>query len=246
VTVGDGVIYNFEIRHTGADPPLDEVVLVDVLPEALRYAKGSARVNGATVPDPAIDGDGVTLRLPLGPLQPGQAAVVQLGALVGPTSEQGEAVNHAWAEARTAGGAPIVSAPALASVVVLPGPFRREAYLIGRVFVDDDVDSRPDEEEPGVPGVLVMLQDGRGAVTDITGRWHIEGVQPGLHVLRIDPGTLPPDLAPTVGGAEWAGDGLSRFIEARASTLVVADPRSVRPVRRTAPSPRGSVSCGCP
>jgi len=57
----------------------------------------------------------------------------------------------------------------------------------------------------------------------VTGRWHIEGVRPGLHVVRVDPGTLPATLVPVSAGVEWAGDRLTRFIEARAATLVVAD-----------------------
>jgi uncharacterized repeat protein (TIGR01451 family) len=223
VTVGDGVVYTFRIRHAGTDPPLEQVVLVDELPEVLRYAEGSARLDGEIVSDPAITQDGRTLRLPLGSMQPGDARTVRLAALVGPVAEQGEAINEARAEATTAGGAPIVSPPAHASVVVQPGPFRREAYLVGRVFVDDDGDSAPDESEPGVPGVLVMLESGRGAITDVTGRWHIDGVRPGLHVLRADPGTIPATLVPVAGGVEWAGDRMSRFVEARASTLVVAD-----------------------
>ena len=222
-TVGDGVVYVIEIEHTGSEPGLAEVLLVDTLPELLRYVAGSARIDGAAVADPEVAEDGRTLRLSTGPLEAGGRRTVQLAALVGPTSRRVETVNGAAVEAQTAGGLPLLSNPATASVLIHPGPFRREAYLIGRVFVDDNGDSIPDADEPGVPGVLVLLENGRGAVTDVTGRWHIEGLRPGLHVLRVDPGTLPPTLVPVSAGAEWAGDRLTRFVEARASTLVVAD-----------------------
>ncbi len=221
---GDGVVYELEITHAGTEPDLASVELVDVLPAEMRYVPGSARVDGAAAPDPAIGTDGRTLRLPLGALTPGMARNVRLAALVGPVPRRTEAVNRARAEAVTAGGAGLTSPTATASVTIVPGPFRQEAILAGRVFLDDDGDGLPGPEEPGVPGVLVMLQDGRGAITDITGRWHLEGVRPGLHVLRADPSTLPHGLQPAgPGGPLWGGTGRSRFVEARASTLVVAD-----------------------
>src|SRR3546814_15431984 len=43
----------------------------------------------------------------------------------------------------------------------------------------------------GIRGVRVMLQDGSYTVTDEDGRYHFEGVRPGLNVVQIDPSTLP-------------------------------------------------------
>lgn len=238
-TVGDGVVYLFEIRHSGIEPDLSQTFLVDELPPELRFAPGSARIDGAAVADPEIGPRGRLLRLPLGPLSPGETRFVQLAAIVVPGARRGEAVNHAYAEALTGGGSPIVSNPGTASVTIVPGPFRREAYLVGRVFIDDDDDRLPDADEPGVPGVLVTLENGRGAITDVTGRWHIAGVRPGLHVARIDLDTLPESLVPLESGAEWAGNRLTRFIEARAGTVVVADMPLGPPG-----SPRCTVSAG--
>jgi uncharacterized repeat protein (TIGR01451 family) len=220
-TVGDGVVYSIVVQHRGIDPDLTEVTLVDLLPEVLRFVPGSVRIDGAPGPDPTIDPTGSVLRLPLGPMEPGETRQVTLAALVMPTAREGEALNSARAEAITAGGAPLLSNLSTVSVGIYPGPFRREAYLVGRVFVDDNVNGRPDEGEPGVPGVLVMLEDGRGSITDITGRWHIEAVRPGRHVIRIDPSTLPATLMPASAGMEWAGDRATRFVEARAAELVV-------------------------
>ncbi|HET9299750.1 MAG TPA: hypothetical protein VFO11_07370, partial [Candidatus Polarisedimenticolaceae bacterium] len=77
--------------------------------------------------------------------------------------------------------------------------------------------------EPGVPGVLVLMEDGRGAVTDPTGRWHLEGVPPGVHVVRTDMATVPTGLEPRAAGATWAGSARSRFVEVRASALEIVD-----------------------
>jgi uncharacterized repeat protein (TIGR01451 family) len=221
---GDAVVYEVLVRHEGTAPDFTAVDVRDVLPPGFRYVEGSARLDGLPIGDPVIGPDGRSLSFAIGPLLPGEARTLQLAAIVTPRAEHGEAINRASATGATATGSPLGSTWASAAVKVTPGPFRREAYLVGRVFVDDDEDGLPGADEPGLPGVLVLMEDGRGAVTDVTGRWHIEGVRPGLHVLRLDPSTIPPgDLAPVIAGTDWAGDRNTRFIETRASALAVAD-----------------------
>jgi uncharacterized repeat protein (TIGR01451 family) len=218
---GDTVGFHILVTHTGSEPALTTVDLLDFLPDGLRYVDGSVRVDDQ--PAAVTPETGGRLRIPLGALAPGESRTIRLATLVGPVSQARDLVNTAQAEGVSAGGALLTSAPAAASMRVIPGVFRREAYLLGRVFLDLDGDGMPAATEPGVPGVLVALEDGRGAVTDIAGQWHIEGVRPGLHVARLDPGTLPAPLRPRAAGADWVGDADTRFIEARASTLVTAD-----------------------
>jgi uncharacterized repeat protein (TIGR01451 family) len=221
---GDAVVYRIGIRHEGDAPDFAAVEVRDVLPPGFRYVDGSARLDGLPVADPVVGPEGRSLRFAVGPLLPGEARTLQLAVLVTPRAARGEAINRAFAVGTTPGGSPLSSPPSSAAVTVTPGPFRREATLAGQVFVDDDGDGLPGTFEPGVPGVLVLMEDGRGAVTDVTGRWHLEGVRPGLHVLRLDPSTLPPgELTLVPAGADWAGDRNTRFVETRASTLAVAD-----------------------
>src|SRR3546814_17181074 len=63
--------------------------------------------------------------------------------------------------------------------------------IIGRI-TDGGCSVDPDKAD-GIGGVRVMLQDGSYTVTDEDGRYHFEGVRPGLHVVQIDPSTLPLD-----------------------------------------------------
>ncbi|ANM29589.1 hypothetical protein ABI59_08365 [Acidobacteria bacterium Mor1] len=220
---GDAVVYDVEITHLGTEPALTSLELRDILPVGTRYVPGTARLDGVPLADPQISSDAASIRFPLGAFAPGQVAVLRYAVIVSAGAERGEAINRAKAFALTAGGAAIESPVASAIFTVVPGPFRSEAYLMGRVFVDDDLDGLPDADEPGIPGVLVMMEDGRGAVTDITGRWHLAGVRPGMHVLRIDPSTLGPELLLKDAGFEWAGSRKTRFVQARASNLVLAD-----------------------
>jgi uncharacterized repeat protein (TIGR01451 family) len=220
---GDGVGFELTVSHAGTAGSLSAVTLVDALPEGLRYVPGTTRLDGARAPDPAIGADGRSLRFTLADLVPGDVHVIRFGTRVGPSAPEGNVVNRAHGESVSAGGLPVVSTESSAAVRIVPGPFPQEATIVGRVFVDDDGDGRPGAGEPGVPGVLVVLEDGRGAVTDVAGRWHLEGVRPGLHVARLDPGSLPPELSPQAAGTEWAGGADSRFVDVRASTLFVAD-----------------------
>src|SRR5262245_34890114 len=170
---GDGVGFELTVTHAGTAGPMTGVVAVDALPEAMRYVAGTTRLDGNTAPDPAIGSDGRSLSFTVPDLAPGDVRVIRFGARVVPTAVEGNVVNRAHAEAMSGGSVPVASAEASAAVRIIPGPFRQEATVLGRVFVDDDGDGRPGAGEPGVPGVLVVFEDGRGAVTDIAGRWHL-------------------------------------------------------------------------
>jgi uncharacterized repeat protein (TIGR01451 family) len=223
VAPGDGVEFALAIENSGAAFTLTGVVVTDTLPGALRYVPGTTRIGSAAAPDPAVGSDGRTLTFPVADLDPGTARTIRFGARTLPTAIEGEIVNRAVANAIAPPGVPVASLPVSAGVRVVPGPFRQEAVVMGRVYVDDDRDGTIDPGEPGVPGVIVLLEDGRGAVSDVTGQFHVDGVRPGLHVARVDPRTLPAPLATSAPGVAWAGDAASRFVEARASAIEVVD-----------------------
>ncbi len=70
--------------------------------------------------------------------------------------------------------------------------------IIGRI-TDGGCSVDPGKAD-GIMGVRVMLQDGSYTVTDEDGRYHFEGVRPGIHVVQIDPrrcrSTAKPWIAP--------------------------------------------------
>lgn len=222
-TVGDVVVLSAEIGHVAPQPPIASATLRVRLPVGLRLARESLRIDGVPGPDPPIGSDGRVVDVSLTDIEPLSTRWVSLAAVVTAEAVRGEAIASARIDAAARGSAAIGAGPSSAAIEVVPGPFRREATLLGRVFVDDDGDGIPGPGEPGVPGVLVLLEDGRGAITDVTGRYSVEDVRPGLHSIRLDPDTLPPTLTPRAAGFEWAGSSHGRFIEARAATLAVAD-----------------------
>lgn len=220
---GDAVLFEIEVAHVGTAPGLVSVDLVDRLPEALRYVAGTLRVDGVAGSDPVVEAGGGVLRVPLGAMAPGEARLLRLATRVGPAERRSTAINRAVASGVSEGGVGFDSPEATAAVTIDPGPFRTDGFVSGRVFVDDDGDGIPGIFEPGVPGVVVRFEDGRGAVTDVTGRWHLEGVRPGTHVLRLDPDSLPRGIEPVTSGIEWGGDRGTRFLEVRTAELAIAD-----------------------
>lgn len=75
--------------------------------------------------------------------------------------------------------------------------------------------------ENGVPGVRLVTEDGTYVVTDKYGQYHLEGMQPGTHVIQIDEESLPDNLEPFIceGNTRFAGSPGSQFVDTRGGTL---------------------------
>jgi uncharacterized repeat protein (TIGR01451 family) len=108
---------------------------------------------------------------------------------------------------------------ASATVEVLPDPTFDLSTIIGKVFRDADRNGLQDLGEPGVPGVMVALDDGTYAVTDDHGRYHFPAVRPGQRMVKINRHSLPPgaEIVTDASRVLWVSPGLI----ARASFGVV-------------------------
>ena len=92
----------------------------------------------------------------------------------------------------------VSSNTAFASVLVRNDLFSEKAFLVGRVVVaqcdaefETDADGNVIEvEKPGVPGVRIYLEDGSYVVTDENGSWHMQGIDPGTHIVQMDTASL--------------------------------------------------------
>lgn len=71
------------------------------------------------------------------------------------------------------------------------------------------------ESLQGVPGIKLMLEDGRYVLTDDRGMYHFEAIEPGTHVVQIDPASIPShlEIAECVNNTRAAGSHLSRFVD---------------------------------
>ena len=78
-----------------------------------------------------------------------------------------------------------------ATVTVLDGPFSTRRIVTGRAFLDDARTGIFERRDRVLANVRVVMEDGSFALTDANGQYSVPAVRPGMHVLRLDPLTLP-------------------------------------------------------
>ena len=78
-----------------------------------------------------------------------------------------------------------------------------------------NTNSVEDKSLQGVSGIKLMLEDGRYVLTDERGMYHFEAIEPGTHVVQIDPASIPShlEIAECVNNTRAAGSHLSRFVD---------------------------------
>ena len=91
----------------------------------------------------------------------------------------------------TEGNVPI-SAVAKAEIRVIADPDFDQGLMVGRVWCDTNRDGHQTENELGVMGARVYLDNGTYAITDSAGKYHFKQIDPGVHAVKIDTDTLLP------------------------------------------------------
>ena len=227
VTLGETLDYNIKIRNVSGQL-LGRVRLNDQLPAGFSYQVGSARLNGGSrrydgsaLPEPE-GGAGPALVFNLGAIDDQAVMTLSYRVRVGPGALQGDANNHA--QASTAPPLARLSNRSSAAVQVLAGVFSERAYLVGNVYADCNRNGQRDDDEPGLPGVRLYLQDGTHVSTDAQGRYSLYGLRAQTQVLKLDTTSLPVDgLVLALLSNRNAGDGGSRFVDLKAGELHRAD-----------------------
>lgn len=218
---GDPVRYHIAIQNGEASRATGAITVTDILPLEMRLKSGSVRYNGSKI-QPVASTDGRTLAFALPPLPPGGQGSLTYILEVRPDAKPGPSLNRASARDNRGAQSPVADA----LVRILRDGISDRMTIVGRI-TDGGCAVDPAAAN-GVPGVRVMLEDGSYAVTDDDGRYHFEGVVPGLHVVQIDPSSLPPDQVATdcARNARSAGSAISRFVDGRGGSLMRADFRT--------------------
>ncbi len=207
--VGEVVTYAVEIRNT-TDPALHldvtDVRVEDRIPPNFKYVKGTARLDGAALPDPAgnrplvflvgtvvapvdrnsnhkVDADEPGYRLLTYQL------VVGSGATPGAYTNTVVATDYC--------DSCVISNEASARVEVRLDPVMDLGTILGKVFDDRNRNGVQDPDEPGVPDAMVALDDGTYSLTDEFGRYHFPAVRPGHRMVKINLRRLPPGATAT-------------------------------------------------
>jgi len=198
--------YTVSVKNT-LTVTISNINMNDILPHGFSYMPRTVRRDGVKVADP-IGGRGPKLTFPVGTLAAGATTVFTYRARVGPGSLQGDGTNRAWAQSPTR-----MSNVALAKVTVIPGMLGDQAYLFGKVYMDCDGNRMQGEEEIGIPGVRLYLEDGTFAITDVEGKWSLYGLNPRTHVVKVDRISLPKDAELINLSNRHGGDPNSRFVD---------------------------------
>ncbi len=207
--VGDIITYTLRVENrSGKDflraGGIGGVLIRDVLPAEVRLVGESPRAT--------IDGVSVNLAEPGGPsvltfqlaatptarafeLKRKSRIVIRYQVVVGTQARAGT-VTENRAQVVDPGGV------ALSDLARVPLRFVGDAifdlsWVRGRVFCDEDGDGFPGPAEPGIPAARVYVDTGRYAITDRDGRYHLSDLTPGLHLVKIDTNTVPPDSPAT-------------------------------------------------
>ncbi len=217
VGIGEFVPYTVTVANNSATKAVTSGLIADHPPPGFRYRSGSARLNGALIADPLIAPDAGTLNFTLN-IAAGALATLRYVLEVTPAAQAGLAENSAAAS----GG--FSSNTARASVLVREDLFRNKAILIGRV-IDGWCDDKADLQAKGLANARVVLQDGSYVLTDKEGRWHIDNLRAGTHVVQLDLDSLPNEyeVLDCHPNNRFAGRAYSQFVNLRGGSLWRAD-----------------------
>ncbi|AMO73264.1 hypothetical protein AZE99_06010 [Sphingorhabdus sp. M41] len=229
---GDAVQYRIAVGNTDSTRNSGQILLSDQLPAAMRLKAGTVRYNGRLIiANVEANGRDFTVEAP--PLPPSASGLFTYIAEVRQDAQPGDALN--LASARDDRGATSPTVDAIVSIV--RDGISERFTLVGRI-TEGGCGTDP-REASGIAGVRVMLQDGTYTITDRDGRYHFEGLKPGLHVVQVDPSTFPADLAPVdcAQNTRTAGSHISRFVEGRGGALKRADFRARKVAAREMDKP---------
>lgn len=229
--IGDLLQYRLNLGNSGANA-LVQIDVTDRLPPGLRYRPGTLRVDGVAV-EPTLSADGRTLTFRLPQLAAGGSADIRYVVEIGAGTPAGPAINVAQARA----GNGTQTLPARATVTIEEDLFASRVVLLGRVIeigrcTETGADGRERDLDyavlaagRGVAGARVYLQNGTYVRTDSEGKWHVDGLRAGTHVVQLDVDSLPPGYEPVVCRTDTrrAGRRFSQFVHAQGGALARAD-----------------------
>ncbi len=221
VGIGEFVTYTLDVTNNMYQA-LMHTVLIDSPARGLVLVEGSVRFDGAPLADPVRDAAG-DLSFALDTLAPLTSYELSYTMQVTASTGEGDKVNTALFSGFQAGtGTPRTSplARAVLRVDNSGGVFSREGTAIGSVFMDCDGDGlREGADEPGIPGVRIVTDQGLTVVTDADGKYSLYGLSPVTHAFLVQPETLPVGTSVAITRTNDLGRGGSRLISLKKGEL---------------------------
>ncbi len=203
-TMSHTVAMKFNNQHSGITQ------LEVMLPNLLVYEKGTLYLNGASIHEPSQDGNKITIHIPE-QYQHGETVLV-FSTKVDPTL-----IGKFTLKARLITQENLHSDWAINSFDSVESDVAQQNNIdvITSLSQLINTNNLEDKSLKGVPGIKLMLEDGRYVLTDDRGLYHFEAIEPGTHVVQIDPASIPEHLevAGCVNNTRSAGAKYSRFVD---------------------------------
>ncbi len=219
VAPGELVSYTVTLKNNSAQD-LSRVNMTDSLPFGFKFLSGSARIDGETVADPlGAPGPNVSFIRQGNPALAANSEMTLTYTLeVGAGAIDSDGINRVVATAQYGGSQLMVSNEAMAKVMVrMEGVLSDKAILFGKVYMDTqcnapDINIQNSNDWP-IGGVRLYVEDGTWVITDENGQYSLMGLNPGNHVIRVDPITMPDGLVLKPLDNRNAANGESRFVD---------------------------------
>ena len=210
--VGEAVQFTIRVENLGANAT--DIIIHDRLPGALRFRSTVPASGSLSEFTPAISEDGGLLIFSTGPLAAGASVEFAYIVEISAGTDTGFATNKAKAFELASGR---VSNVGSATVLIRQDLFADVSFIAGGVYAGGCGAEKPQ----GVAGVRLYLEDGTVVITDPLGRYHVEGLKPGLHVVQVDRASLPPGLEPVLCKTNVRNGGAAdaQFVDTQGGTL---------------------------
>ena len=214
--LGDMVKYTIRVKNAGK-ARATAVQVSDTLPAGFRYIENTTRLADGTAMAEPVGAPGPTLTFSLGNIAAGAEITFTYRVRIGVGAMEGDGTNRATA--CTTANKILCSNEGRAKVVVQGGVFTDKACLMGTAFADLNDNAVKDENETGVPGVRLYMEDGTYFITDTTGKYSYCGIEPRTHVLKVDKTSLPRGSQLIETSNRNMGDANSLFLDVKNGEL---------------------------
>ncbi len=220
--VGELLRYTLSFDNTAAFT-LPQLRIVDTLPLGLRYVPGSTLLNGTRLLDSEhnqVTTNGRSINFTLQNMPRGAHWTLEYVAKISAGVQVGKAIN----QAQIISGQ-LSSNIARASVTIKDDLMRDKNILTGRVYIGCPSDKDKNQKREVLKNARIYMETGRSVLSDEQGFWHMQGVQPGAHVLQLDSDSLPAGYQPLLcrDNTRHAGDAKSKFVDLIAGSLWQVD-----------------------
>ncbi|WP_095590615.1 DUF11 domain-containing protein [Actibacterium ureilyticum] len=217
VSHGEFVTYTLSLSNN-MNQALIGAEILDRPPFGAQLVKGSVTLDGKRRKDPRRDASGDLVH-DMGTLLPLSSHELRYVMRFTAAAREGRNENTALLSGRQAGNGVLRRSPLARAVVKLDnsgGVFAREGTVLGSVFMDCDGNGiRGGADEPGIPGVRIVTQEGLSVVTDIDGKYSLYGLRPVTHAFVVQQQTLPAGTRVAVTRTNDLRRGGSRIVPLR-------------------------------